>query len=75
MDFESIKNNLVNAFSQLSILRLIVTSPSEKVADLPVFYAILALLMAPWACAVLLVLGFCCRYGMRFEKDADKLRR
>ena len=72
MDFEQIKKNLLNAFSQLKVLRLIVTSPNEKVADLPVFYALAALLMAPWACAVLLVLGFVFRYGMRFEKDAYK---
>ena len=35
MDFETIKNNAVNAFRQLSVLRVIVTSPNEKVADVP----------------------------------------
>ena len=40
MDFETIKNNAVNAFRQLSVLRVIVTSPNEKVADVPALYAL-----------------------------------
>ena len=35
MDFETIKNNAINAFRQLTVLRVIVTSPNEKVADVP----------------------------------------
>ena len=58
MDFETIKNNAVNAFRQLSVLRVIVTSPNEKVADVPALYALAALLLAPWVCAAALVLGF-----------------
>lgn len=73
MDFEKIKSNLLSALSQLMVLRLIVTSPSEKVADLPALYVLLAALMAPWACLFLLVLGFLCRYGARFERDAAKM--
>ena len=46
MDFETIKNNTVNAFRQLSVLRVIVTSPNEKVADVPALYALAALLLA-----------------------------
>ena len=64
MDFETIKNNAVNAFRQLSVLRVIVTSPNEKVADVPALYALAALL---------LVLGFLFKYGIRFEKDAVKM--
>ena len=30
MDFETIKNNAVNAFRQLSVLRVIVTSPMRR---------------------------------------------
>ena len=45
MDFETIKNNAVNAFRQLSVLRVIVTSPNEKVADVPALYALAALLL------------------------------
>ncbi|MDO5378998.1 MAG: hypothetical protein Q4G52_11755 [Clostridia bacterium] len=72
MDFESIKNNLINAFTQLMALRLIVSSPKEKVADLPALYVLIAVLLAPWACAAALVLGFIFRYGARFEKDATR---
>ena len=49
---------------------MIVTSPSEKVADLPALYVLAAALLAPAACVVALVLGFLCRYAVRFEKDA-----
>lgn len=73
MDFEKIKQNLVNALRQLMALRLIVSSPNRKVADLPAAYVLLAALMAPWVCAALLVIGFLFRYGARFEKDATKM--
>ena len=73
MDFDTIKNNAVNAFRQLSVLRVIVTSPNEKVADVPALYALAALLLAPWVCAAALVLGFLFKYGIRFEKDAVKM--
>ena len=58
MDFETIKNNAINAFRQLTVLRVIVTSPNEKVADVPALYALVSLLLAPWVCAAVLVLGF-----------------
>ena len=67
MDFETIKNNAMNAFRQLSVLRVIVTSPNEKVADVPALYALAAVLLAA------LVLGFLFHYGIRFEKDAVKM--
>lgn len=70
MDFESIKNNLLNALNQLMALRLIVTSPSEKVADVPALYVLIAVVLAPWVCVLIAVLGFIFRYGARFEKDA-----
>lgn len=73
MDFETIKNNAINAFRQLMVLRVIVTSPSEKVADLPALYALVALIMAPWLVAAVAVLGFLFKYGIRFEKDAVKM--
>ena len=73
MDFDRIKQNLMNALNQLMVLRLIVSSPSKKVADLPAAYVLAAALMAPWVCAALLVVGFLFRYGARFEKDATRL--
>ncbi len=73
MDFEQIKNNLLSALGPLMALRVIVTSRYEKVADLPALYAILAVLLAPWACAAALVLGLAFRYAIRFEKDATRI--
>ena len=72
MDFENIKRNLMNAFSQLCALRLIISSPSEKVADLPALYVLIAALTAPYVCVVLLAAGFLLRYGARFEKDVQR---
>lgn len=73
MDFERIKQNLADALRQLLALRLVVSSPSRKVADLPAAYVLIAALMAPWVCLFAVVLGFLFRYGARFEKDATKM--
>jgi len=72
MDFAEIRNNLLNALGQLMALRVIVTSPNEKVADVPALYAIIAVLLAPVVCIGALVLGFVFRYAIRFEKDVTK---
>ena len=72
MDFEQIKNNLLDALGRLMALRVIITSPREKVADLPALYAILAVLLAPWAVVLSAVLGLVFRYAVRFETDAMK---
>ena len=73
MDFEQIKNNLLNAAGQLMVLRVIVTSPREKVADLPAVYVLLCALMAPWLLAAIVVLGLMTKHAVRFEKDASKM--
>ena len=73
MDFEQIKNNLLNALAQLLALRVIVTSPSEKVADLPAVYVLLAALMTPGGCVVVLLLGLVTRHAVRFEKDPIRM--
>ena len=72
MDFEQSKNNLLDALGRLMALRVIIASPREKVADLPALYVLLAALLAPGACVVVVVLGFLRRYAVRFEKDASK---
>lgn len=72
MDFEQIKNNLLDALGRLMALRVIITSPREKVADLPALYAILAVLLAPWAIVLSVVLGLIFRYAVRFETDVTK---
>ena len=73
MDFEQIKNNLLNALAQLLALRVIVTSPNEKVADLPAVYVLLAALMTPGGCVVVLLLGLVTKHAVRFEKDPVKM--
>lgn len=73
MDFEQIKNNLLNALGRLLALRVIVTSPSEKVADLPAVYVLLAALLAPGMVVVVVLLGLVTRHAVRFEKDAVKM--
>ena len=73
MDFEQIKNNLLGALGKLIALRVIVTSPNEKVADLPALYVLLAVLMTPGMCAVIFVLGLVTRHALRFEKDVLKM--
>ncbi len=69
MDFEEIKNNLIHAVSQLMALRVVATSPREKVVDLPAMYAILCALMAPWAVIILTFAALLLNYRIRFEKD------
>lgn len=73
MDFEQIKNNLLNALAQLLALRVIVTSPNEKVADLPAVYVLLAALMTPGGCVVVLLLGLVTKHAVRFEKDPVRM--
>ena len=73
MNWEQIKRNLANALRQLMALRVIITSPREKVADLPAPYVLLAALMDPWVCALLLVLGLITRHAIRFEQDAARM--
>ena len=73
MDFEQMKDNLLDALGRLMALRVIVSSPSEKVADLPALYAILAALLAPWAIVIIVVLGLVFHYAVRFEKDETRM--
>lgn len=73
MDFEQIKNNLLDALGQLMVLRVIVTSRSEKVADLPALYVLLCALLAPGVCVAVVLLGLVTKHAVRFEKDAAKM--
>ena len=70
MDFEEIQRNLMNALAQLMALRLIVSSPSEKVGDLPAVYVLIVALFAPYVCVGVAVLGLIFTYRARFERDA-----
>ena len=70
MDFEEIQRNIASALAQLIALRLVVSSPNEKVGDLPALYVLLAAMLAPHQCVIVLVLGFLFKYRARFERDA-----
>ena len=63
----------MNALAQLLALRVIVTSPSAKVADLPAVYVLLAALLAPGVVVIAVLLGLVTRHAVRFEKDAVKM--
>ena len=65
-------SNLRAAAERILSQRLIVTSPSEKVADVPLVYAICLLLSAFPACVLAFVLGLIRRYSLRLERDADR---
>ncbi len=75
MDFETIKQNLLNALNQILQMRLIVSSPHELVADLPLLYVLVALLMSKYIrilFLIVVVLGFVCRYSARIERDLTR---
>lgn len=69
MDFETFKAKVIDLFSQLLELRLIVSSPNEKVADVPAIYALGAVLIAPLTCVAAAVLGMIFKYSARVEHD------
>lgn len=63
----------MNAFRQLSVLRVIVTSPMKRWRMCPRCMRLPPVLLAPWVCGAALILGFLFHYGIRFEKDAVKM--
>lgn len=73
MDFEEIKRNLMEAFGRLMATRVIVSSKHEKVADLPALYVLAAVLLAPWVCAAIAVLGLLTRHSARLESEARRM--
>jgi ABC-type long-subunit fatty acid transport system fused permease/ATPase subunit len=68
MQYNEIIENLRNALMKLLSLRVIVTSPSRKVADLPLLYLIVAALMAVKVAVVIVLVGFLAGYRARLEK-------
>lgn len=69
MDFEKIRQNLLNALANLLTTRVIVTSPHEKVADLPALLVLLAVLLCFPLSLAIIALGFICKYDARLEKQ------
>ena len=72
IDTKAILNNLKNAFEKLCRQRMIVSSPNEKVADVPVIWALLLLLATPVPCVIAFVLGLIRHYDLRFEQELER---
>ena len=69
MDTRDMLANLRGAAGRILAQRLIVTSPCEKVADVPLVYAVLLFLAAPGCCLLAFLLGLIRHYGLRLERD------
>ena len=69
IDMNQILANLKNAFQQILAYRVVVTSPTEKVADLPLVVLILVALMARIASVVIVILAALTGHRIRIEKD------
>ena len=72
MNYQTILDNFRKAFQRLLALRIVVSSPAEKIADLPAVYGILAIIMVPAVCVGIFILGLIFRYRIRLERDAEK---
>ena len=71
MDTRDMMNNLRAAARRILAQRLIVTSPSEKIADVPLVYAVMLVLAVPWVSLIAFVLGLIRRFGLRLERSAN----
>ena len=69
LDTNQIMMNLKKAFNNLMVYRLLASSPTEKVADLPLLAVIIAALMAPRASVVIAVVALLTGHRFRLEKD------
>lgn len=69
MDVNQMIENLKNAFAKLMSLRLVASSSSEKIADLPLLLIVIAALMAPRACIAIAVIALATKHSFRVEKD------
>ena len=69
METREMLTNLKAAAERILAQRLIVTSPSAKVADVPLVYAIGLFLATPACCILAFILGLIRRYGLRLERD------
>ena len=72
MDGNEIMGNLRAAFARLLSLRLIISSPSEKVADLPLLYVILLVLSTPLVSLCAVIGGLISHYGVRMERELER---
>ena len=61
--------NFRKAFQNVLSYRVLVTSPSEKVADLPLAVLIIVALMAPAASAIITLIAILTGHRPRLERD------
>ena len=67
MDGNEILQNLRAALERLLRLRLVVSSPNEKAADVPMLYAVLLALACPVVAVLTFLLGWARKYTLRIE--------
>ena len=68
MNGDQIAQNIKNALDKIMIYRVVITSPSELVADLPLLAVILVALFAFQATALIAVIALITGHRFRLEK-------
>ena len=69
MSMEQIMANFRNALQKVTAYRILVSSPVEKVADLPVLIVALAAIMAPRVSVLIAILALVTGHRFRLEKN------
>ena len=68
-NMEQIMANFRSAFQKVISYRVLVTSPAEKIADLPMLVLLLVLLMSPGASVLIAIIAVVTGHRFRIEKD------
>ncbi len=69
LNVQQIMQNFRKAFQNVLSYRVLVTSPSEKVADLPLAVLIIVALMAPGASVIIALIALLTGHRPRLERD------
>lgn len=69
LNFQQIIENFRKAFQSVLSYRVLVTSPTEKVADLPLAVIIIVALMAPVASVIIALIALLTGHRPRLERD------
>ncbi|MBQ9008424.1 MAG: DUF4342 domain-containing protein [Clostridia bacterium] len=69
LNFEQVIQNLRRAFQNILSYRVLVSSATEKVADLPLIVVIIAVLMAPPASVIIALIALLTGHRPRLERD------
>ena len=68
-NFEQILQNFRKAFQNILSYRVLVSSPTEKVADIPLIVVIIAALMALPASVFIALIAILTGHRLRLERD------